>query len=891
MVAPAFPFLALAALQAALPAAAEPGYPRTGLAVFLVLAIVLSIFRRRLSLATFWIAFVGGTLAAATLFSGMEPGERAVVLLVLLVLVGVALCQQRRPILQYLFFCRFPLAIGVLLFALPFLGLGPLRSLFRNLFVTSAEGVFLVTLLAFLAAWVVLITARIAAGGAPERFGVSWNPDGSPPRPGPRGSLLQLALSGLLALPTVAVVVALSPESGSPGESAPAGIGWPLLLAFLGMASALFFFYAAYLLGRYLAPPGSAAAGWDLLPLPLPRALVERLSGTRIPWASRRREQLEQTLAEQGEDLRAGYLDSKAQLRPGLGLATSFAAVTFAVYGACYFLLHPDGPDSLRVEPPALANVLFLLILLGWILPGLSFFLDRFRVPLVAFLASLTFLLYFISDIDHYYLLNEPSGEPHATIPEKQVDSTVNQEVKPFLSEREKAWALHHPEREPVLVAVAASGGGITASLWTAKVLAELQRELGPEFSESIYGLSTVSGGSVGAMYFIDAFGDRRAPTEESLRQMVEKAGTSSLAATAWGLAYPDFWRSFSLQNPFRPFFDRAWAMEQVWRRTLRPEGKDVPTLRTWRTGVRAGRLPAALFNATITETGERLVLSPLKINPLPGGCVADDPGFDDCVDARTFTQLYEDKDLPVTTAARLSATFPFVSPITRPRFEDSADVPNAYHVADGGYYDNYGVVTLVEGLRRVLNIYEKNPGAGTARTPRKILIVEIRASDSKAAKEARRRAGWAFGTAGPVMTLLNVWGSGQTPRNDLDLQLLKEVAESQNVEVETVLFPLASEAPLSWHLTAPEKQKVERGWDWCAAMPDREGQKSKVQLGLQKARAFLTKAGWKNLPPSRFSKPPSEVSPGEVQDFCLGEKPLAIPQPQPAAQRAGFQP
>jgi hypothetical protein len=881
MVTQLFSLLASPALQVALPAATESSYPRTGLLVFLGLAVLLSIFRRRLSVPVFWIFLIGGLLAAISLSSRMGPGERTVVLVALAGIVGVALYQQRRPILQYLFFCRFPLAIGLLLLALPFLGLGPLRSLLGNLFVTGAGGVFLISLLAFLVAWVVLLTARIAASGAQERFCVAWNPDGSAHRPSPRGSFLQLALSGLLALPTVVAVVALSSESGSPG------IGWPLLLAFLGLVGALLLFYASYLLGRYLAPPGSAAAEWDLLPLPLPKALVDRCSGARIHWAVLRRERLEQTLAAQGEDMRAGYLNSENKLRPGLGLATSFAALTFAVYGVCYFLLHPNGP---RVEPPALANVLFLLLLLGWILPCLSFFLDRFRVPLVAFLASLTFLLYFISDIDHYYQLDESSAEKaavgetlrkqQAIIPERQVDSTAGKEVERFLAGRRSTWDRHHPNREPVLVAVAASGGGITASLWTAKVLAELQREFGAEFSESIYGLSTVSGGSVGAMYFIDAFDDGRAPSEDSLRPLIERAGTSSLSATAWGLAYPDFWRGFSLQNPFRPFFDRAWAMEQVWRRTLRPGEGKVPTLGSWREDVRAGRRPAALFNATIVETGERLVLSPLKLNPLPGGCVADNPGFDDCVDARTFTHLYEDKDLPVTTAARLSATFPFVSPITRPRLATGDDLSNPYHVADGGYYDNYGVVTLVEGLRRVLNIYGKPAETGETsqlRVPKKILIVEIRASDSKEAKEAKRRAGWVFGTAGPVMTLLNVWGSGQTPRNDLDLQLLTEVAKRRGFEIETVLFPLAHDAPLSWHLTASQKQDIERGWDWCAAMPARGDEESKIQLGLKKTRAFLARSpDWRDLPPTRYGTLPSGVRPEEAQALCLGERLIA---------------
>lgn len=880
---------ALPAFQAVLAATAERGYPRTGIAILICLATLLTAFRRQLSLATYGIVLGGGVLASACFFSRMEPGERIGVLVVLAVLVGVGLFQQRRPLLQYLFFCRFSLVVGLLLVALPFLGLGPLRSLFGNLFVTRAGGVFLVTLLAFLTAWQVLITGRITAGGAAVRFGVSWNPDGYPGEARRPGSFLQLALAALLALPTVWAVVVHSPESARPDEP-PAGLGLPVLMAFLGLAAALALFYAAYLLGRYLAPPDSAAAQWDLLPLPLTAGMIRKLSAVRVSWAAAHRARIERKLATQSKDVSAGYLDSRQNLRPGLGLAASFASITLAVYAVCYFLLHPDGP---RIDPPALANVLFMLILLGWILPCLAFFFDRFRVPLLAFLAGFTFLLYFISDIDHYYTINKLASQ--TAVSGKQVEKDAGKEVARFFSARRTVWAQRHPERAPVLVAVASSGGGITASLWTAKVLSELQREFGAEFSESIYGLSTVSGGSVGAMYFIDAFRDGHPPDARSLDRMVDQAGASSLSATAWGLAYPDFWRGFSLQNPLRPFFDRAWAMEQVWRRTLRPDGAGVPTLSSWRDGVRAGWRPAALFNATIAETGERLVLSPLMLNPVPD-CMSRGSDLDDCIDARTFNQLYRDKDLPVTTAARLSATFPFVSPITRPRFADSDDdVPNAYHIADGGYYDNYGVVTLVEGLQRVVNIYGQDavkdasgqpPVPGALPPPRRILIVEIRASDTKEAKAAKRRAGWAFGTAGPVLTLLNVWDSGQTPRNDLDLRLLQEVAEKRGFQVEKVVFPLVYPAPLSWHLTEYQKRDIEQGWDWCAAMPERDGQKSKVRIGLDKVRAFLAKGrGWNNLPPERYGTPPADVDPRVVQDFCLGRKPPE-PLPSPAATR-----
>jgi len=916
----------LASVQPAFPAyLREPfavGSLIGGTAVLLAMGVGLWIFRRRLSLATIAIALFGGVLTAASLFSSMDwwP-ERILVLILLAVLVILGLYQQSRPILQYLYFCRFPLSIGLLLAALPFLGLWVARSLFRNLFVTGNLGIFLVALVASLAAWVVLITAQIVASGAEARFGVAW-PARKPARARSHRALVQLIGSGLLALPTIAAVVTLSSQAArgsSPGTSS--GLGWALLAAVLGLACAAVLFYVSYVLGRYLAPPATASASWDLLPLPLPSSVAARLSNANISWATRERQRLEQWLAKQGADMREGYLDSSHHLLPGLGLATAFFLVTFVVYGVCYFLLHPEGP---ALEIPALADVLFLLILLGWILPALSFFFDRFRVPLFALLASLTFLLYFINDIDHYYLLSPAPGSsqvareasaapvPSGAQAQKQVARETAQEIRSVLARRRDLWSQHHPDREPVLVAVAASGGGITASLWTAKVLAEIQREFGPELSESIYGLSTVSGGSVGAMYFIDAFVQGHPPSESDLDRMVQKAGTSSLAATAWGLAYPDFWRGFSLQNPFRPYFDRAWAMEQVWKRTLRPSypREDVPTLAQWRDDTRAGLRPTALFNATIAETGERLVLSPLKLNPLPGGCVADNPGIEDCVDARTFTNLYREKDLPVTTAARLSATFPFVSPMTRARLRQGE--ADDYHVADGGYYDNFGVVTLVEGLHRIFHMPKDLRQEGQAASnlaasttfeplaPSKILILEIRASDSKKVKEATPRRGWAFGTAGPVLTLLNVWGSGQTSRNNLDLELLQELAPKLGFTMKRATFSLATEAPLSWHLTEAEKQEIENAWDWCAAMPPLKGRKSNIQIGLETTRQFLGgpkdphgSLGWK-LPPSRHTTLPVGVTAEQAQKLCLGEVPPAMTASKamvPGAQRADLLP
>ena len=68
-------------------------------------------------------------------------------------------------------------------------------------------------------------------------------------------------------------------------------------------------------------------------------------------------------------------------------------------------------------------------------------------------------------------------------------------------------WHEHHPVANfPIMVVVTTSGGGIKAAYWTTQVLTTLQKELGEKFSSSIVLITAASGGSVGTMYFVDAY-------------------------------------------------------------------------------------------------------------------------------------------------------------------------------------------------------------------------------------------------------------------------------------------------------------------------------------------------------------------------------------------------
>jgi hypothetical protein len=307
-------------------------------------------------------------------------------------------------------------------------------------------------------------------------------------------------------------------------------------------------------------------------------------------------------------------------------------------------------------------------------------------------------------------------------------------------------------------------------------------------------------------MYVVGAYGPDGLPTD-NLAELVELAELPSLDDIAWGLVYPDLGRVFF---PFfwSTYIDRGQALERALNRQ---EGLS-EGLSAWTEGVRSGWRPAIIFNATIADTGERLLLTNTSLTSGRTGL-------------KTFQQLYQKMDIQIATAARLSATFPYVAPAAR------ADLggpwAKQYHVVDGGYYDNYGMSSLIAWLDEGLQSTE-NP-------IRQVLILEIRGAPfSKDALKSQR--GWMYQTIVPLAAMLNVRTAGQLSHNEEELRLLRRAVGSVSVDSAVFQFP-EEDPPLSWHLTERQKKEIEVAWDGM-----REGP------GWAKVRAFLsTKAAAKS--------------------------------------------
>ena len=471
----------------------------------------------------------------------------------------------------------------------------------------------------------------------------------------------------------------------------------------------------------------------------------------------------------------------------------AFALFQLLISLTLYVLLFVAKLDVFSLGPPrvpTLCYVLVLAMLLCWTLAALSFTFDRFRVPVLAVLLAYGWVMSEFPQGDHFFASQQRRGAVHSVTPDA---------------------LLARRAGRPAVV-VAATGGGIQAAAWTARVLAGLQADAqtcGTDFDQAVVAISAVSGGSVGAMYFVDAYRGGRLPPGTPMETAVRAAEASSLDDVAWGLTYPDavwtvapFLRGLSivprphLVNGPNLLVDRGTALENSWKRT---PSLATATLDDWRRDAATGNRPAVIFNSTIVETGERMLLGTTSLDAKDAiGRV--DFGTD---------RHYLDSDVQVVTAVRLSATFPYVSPPARLARNGVFD--DEFHMVDGGYYDNYGTATLVEWLNQAFS------GASGGR-PSKILLLQIRSFPTEQPGAPPGKRGWLFEAAHPLETLYNVRGAGQLSHSDVNVALLQRARP----DVTSIIIEFPSRVaedlddvapPLSWHLTPQDRGRLRAAW------------------------------------------------------------------------------
>jgi hypothetical protein len=431
--------------------------------------------------------------------------------------------------------------------------------------------------------------------------------------------------------------------------------------------------------------------------------------------------------------------------------------------------------------PPNSVLNFLLLVLLFWmgLLTALTFFVDRFRFPVLLVLAGILFCVTRLGSSDHVF-------------------STVELQSPGTLPTPEVAF---QNAPEPLIV-VAAAGGGIQSAAWTSRVLCGLRADKSvARFQNSVLAISGVSGGSVGAMFYVRCL---EAPATDDTP--AKWAQNSSLEAVAWGFTHPDLRRMF-IPEPATSWSpaDRGWALE----RSLLKSAQFGQMHRGLADEHRNPDWPVLLLNSTDALTGDPVLFTNSQFP-------VSKPSQHHYI--RNFHQSNQDRDVLLETAARMSAAFPYVSPEARP--DNPSAMPIGTHVGDGGYFDNSGVFMLSEWLKVAVG--------GSAPGSKRVLILQLDAFPDSEPSTTDKVQKWYYQLYSPINTMLNVRTEGQIVRDKAigeDLQkllngagfdttwmLVRYTPPAANEMSDRVACPL--NPPLSWHLTPKEQHCIDTEWD-----------------------------------------------------------------------------
>ncbi len=261
------------------------------------------------------------------------------------------------------------------------------------------------------------------------------------------------------------------------------------------------------------------------------------------------------------------------------------------------------------------------------------------------------------------------------------------------LTQAYEQWRKAQPggaDARKTMILVAVQGGASRAGYWTAVALSTLReaaKAKGVDIDPHIFAISSVSGGSVGAVGYAAMLKSAPDAADFKLR-LLRFAGENVLGGAMTGMMFPDLLQRF-LPVAFLP--DRAETLERSWEdawtsvdpQAQRPSMMREPFLNL---APRAGEpwRPILIVQGASENSGRRFLTSGVRL-------ACDEVDADDFLDSVGH-------DVAASTAILNGARFPWISPGgTFPGARCGTRDNQTDHILDGGYFDNAGAETLRE--------------------------------------------------------------------------------------------------------------------------------------------------------------------------------------------------
>jgi hypothetical protein len=372
---------------------------------------------------------------------------------------------------------------------------------------------------------------------------------------------------------------------------------------------------------------------------------------------------------------------------------------------------------------------------------------------------------------------------------------------------RDDYAVFHGPYKKPKAVIICTSGGGLRASYYTTRIL-QLADSLGHGTLMNQARLITgASGGMVGAAYYRELFlrkaiGDF--PQDRPLwdHQLVDPIGRDLLNRVCFKIVTGLFLPTAKEQVGGAEYLsDRGWSFDdQLATNIPYFRGRRISDYSDYE---EQALIPQMILSPVIINDGRKLYISSMPVSYLCRNFNYDGTALLDGitgVDLRRFFYKQEADSLLFTTALRMNASFPFITPYVRMPSEPPIQV------MDAGLADNYGLETAARYMNHFAKWFNENTDG--------VLLLQIRDSKSQSMDVPTwQSANTLSQMLDPIGGTYSAYYATTDLMND---QYLYQIDQSLKGKLEFACFEYASadsgslRASLSWHLTAKEIQAIE---------------------------------------------------------------------------------
>lgn len=355
---------------------------------------------------------------------------------------------------------------------------------------------------------------------------------------------------------------------------------------------------------------------------------------------------------------------------------------------------------------------------------------------------------------------------------------------------------------KPKLVIINCSGGGSRSAMWVVHALQQADSVLKGNLMKHTVLITGASGGLVGASYFRELYLLKQQGKINSYYNpgYVNNISKDILNPITTTIATNDLFFRLQKYKVGSKIYtkDRGFSFENKLNHNTENVFSN-KTIADYKAVEQNAMIPMLIMSPTILNDGRRLLISPQNISYLTSKNASGRVDMEFLNEAVEFKRLFKQQhadSLLFTSALRMSATFPYISPIVSLPSQPRMDV------MDAGIRDNFGINTAVQFLYTFKEWIALNTSG--------VVILQLRDRDKNFEIEENPLNTIVQTFSSPVGSFYNNLFHMQDYSND---QLIKYCNNWFAGPIDVVNLELhnlpTDRISLSWHLTTKEKRKV----------------------------------------------------------------------------------